>query len=67
MDDFNRSVLKYLSEMSSEIKKIKTELDDINFDIKKIKEEQEKMMSTFPNGLESHKNDHVRRRWLLFK
>lgn len=66
MDDINKSILRYLTEMTSEMKKIKQDISDINNDIKKIKEEQSKILDTFPNGLESHKKDHAKKKWVIF-
>lgn len=66
MDQYDASVLKCLTEMRKEIGYIKRELSKINDKVDKLKEEQINFMSAFPNGIDSHKNDHKKKKWFLF-
>lgn len=67
MDAFQTSMLKYMTELTSEINKIKEDVADIKANIADLKGEQEEFMKGFPYGIEDHKNDHIKRRkWFLF-
>jgi seryl-tRNA synthetase len=67
MDKYDAVVLRYLSEMTNEIKKIKTDMIEIKDDIKTIKKDVVNIMEAFPNGIEDHKKDHKKRKWYQFK
>lgn len=68
MDAFQTSMLKYMSDLTSEINKIKDDIADIKANITALKGEQEDFMKGFPYGIEDHKNDHIKRKkkWFLF-
>ncbi len=66
MDPFNAAVLKYLSEIGAEIKKIKTDISAINESIKQVKEEHDVFMKAFPNGIEKHRSDHTKKKNWFF-
>jgi len=68
MDAFQTSMLKYMTELTSEIKKIKDDIADIKLVVSDLKEEHEEFMNAFPNGIEDHKNDHVKqkKKWFIF-
>lgn len=68
MDAFQTSMLKYMTELTSEIKKIKDDIADIKLVASDLKEEHEEFMNAFPTGIEDHKNDHVKqkKKWFIF-
>lgn len=68
MDAFQTSMLKYMTELTSEIKKIKDDIADIKLAVSDLKEEHEEFMNAFPHGIEDHKNDHVKqkKKWFIF-
>lgn len=66
MDAFQTSMLKYMADLTSEINKIKEDIADIKLNVSVLKGEQEDFMKAFPNGIEDHKNDHVKKKWFLF-
>lgn len=66
MDAFQQSMLKYMADLQFEIRNIKQDIATIKNDIKELKREHESLMNAFPNGLESHANDHKKKKWFLF-
>ena len=68
MDAFQTSMLKYMTELTSEIKKIKDDIADIKLVASDLKEEHEEFMNAFPYGIEDHKNVHVKqkKKWFIF-
>lgn len=66
MDAFQTSMLKYMSDLQTEIRNIKQDVAIIKNDIKELKKEHENLMSAFPNGIDSHARDHKKKKWFLF-
>ena len=59
-------MLKYLSELQTEIRNIKLDISVIKNDIKELKKEHDLLMSAFPHGLEKHAKDHKKKKWFIF-
>ena len=62
MDAFQTSMLKYMTELTSEIKKIKDDIAVIKLMASDLKGEHEEFMNAFPYGIEDHKNVHVKQK-----
>ena len=66
MDPMNESIFRYLVEISSEIKKIKFDIADIKNSLNDVKTEQDNFMNGFPNGIDSHRKDHTKKKKWFF-
>lgn len=66
MSPFNASVLQYLSDIDSELKKIKGDISSINENIETLKKENATFMMAFPDGIEEHRIAHKKKKWLIF-
>lgn len=58
----NRSILRYLVEMKTEISAIKTDIISINKNIEEIKKENDLILSAFPNGVDDHIDYHKKKK-----
>lgn len=65
MSPYDQSVLRLLSDIDSQLRKINSDIIDINDNIKDLKKEHETFMSAFPNGIEDHKRDHKKKKWWI--
>lgn len=61
------AILQSTTQLHKEINSIKTDVDDIKTKIESIKKDNDnnfkKIMSAFPNGIDSHANEHKLKWW----
>jgi len=60
------SILKLLIELQTEIKTIKSDINNINKNVEEIKSDHDRIMSAFPNGIDEHREFHRKKRFFFF-
>lgn len=60
------SILKLLVELQAEIKTIKTDITNINKNVEEIKNDHDRILSAFPNGIDDHREFHRNKRFFFF-